>query len=392
MPFDVEDLARTSLVRILPRSRYRLAAQTDSRFQSFAGNTTRIAYRQQGTTPAFLLFSGPGQNPHAAAMAAATWAEANWRPNAIQRRVKPGVVVVHVAPGNQLTPGGPVPGGAVPAAIWTVDSATGKVETAGKPPGSPSGGEIKSAAEMLLKGRPVPSLGELDLAERNVMQIRSVGVPRVVGGVVSICLILVGLRYGVGGLFGLFALPGAIAAGNMAEAGSLLVSVLILAGILLGIGVVLNIGNLAFRAPGFSSPVPRTRNLTWGGYVLVLACLIVAQGAMPSVQNPTNVGGASTQYMQVTATTSDDGSATFVTAGGELTVDLSGWPSTEWPGVQFKTSNPSVLSLDTTLGTNGTGGKPIAKFTAHQAGASRVDAASADGRFTFQLRVEVGTL
>ena len=32
MPFDVEDLARASLVRILPRSRYRLAAQTDARF------------------------------------------------------------------------------------------------------------------------------------------------------------------------------------------------------------------------------------------------------------------------------------------------------------------------------------------------------------------------
>jgi hypothetical protein len=392
LPFDVEDLARTSLVRILPRSRYRLAAQTDSRFQSFAGNTTRIAYRQQGATPAFLLFSGPGQNPHAAATAAATWAEANWRPNAIQHRVNPGVLVVHVAPANQLMPGGPVPGAAVPAAVWTVDSATGKVETAGKPPGSPSGGEIKRATETLLMGGAVPSLGELDLAERNVMQLRSVGAPRVVGGVVTICLILVGLRYGIGGLFGLFALPGAIAAGNMAEAGSLLVSVLILAGILLGIGVVLNVGNLAFRAPGFSSAVSRTRNLTWGGYVLVLACLILAQGAMPSVQNPTNVGSGPTQYTQVTATTSDDGSATYVTVGGELTVDLSGWPSTEWPGVQFKTSNPSVLSLDTAPGTNGTGGKPIAKFTAHQAGASRVDAASADGKYTFQLRVDVGTV
>jgi hypothetical protein len=46
LAFTVEDLARTALVRILPRSRYRLAAQGDARFASFASNTTRIAYRQ----------------------------------------------------------------------------------------------------------------------------------------------------------------------------------------------------------------------------------------------------------------------------------------------------------------------------------------------------------
>ena len=387
MPFDVEDLARASLVRILPSSRYRLAAQTDARFQSFAGNTTRIAYRQQGATPAFLLFSGPGQNPHAAAMAAATWAEANWRPNAIQRRVRPGVVVVHVAPGNQLTQPGTVEGAGVPASIWTVDSDTGRVAVAGTPPGSPSAGDVKRAAADLLKGATVPSLGELDLAERNVMQVRTVGVPRIVGGAVSLCLILVALRFGLGGAVSLFALPGAIASGNMAAVGSLAVSVLILAGIILGIGVLLNIGNLAFRVPGFSSPVSQTRNLAWGAYVAVMVGLVLAQGAMPGVQNPANVGAGQTQYVHVTATTSDDGSETFVNTGGDLTVDLSGWPSTEWPGVQFKTSNPSVLSLDVLPGPDGS---PVAKFTAHQAGVSRVDAASADGRYTFQLRVYVG--
>ena len=387
MSFTVEDFARTSLVRVLPRSRYRLAGQTDARFQSFAGNTTRIAYRQQGATPAFLLFSGPGQDPHAAAMAAATWAEANWRPNAIQRRVRPGVVVVHVAPANQLTPAGQVAGTAVPAAIWTVDSESGRVAVASTPPGSPPGGEMKRAATALLNGAPVPSLGELDLAERNVMQVRTVGVPRVAGGVLSICLILVALRYGLGGVFGLFALPGAIASGNLAEMGSLAVSVLILAGILLGIGVLLNLGNLAYRVPGFSSPVSRTRNLAWGGYVAAMVCLVVAQGAVPSALNPNNVGAGQAQYLHVTATTSDDGSETYVTAGGELTVDLSSWPSTEWPGVQFKTSNPSVLSLEATPAANG---KPIAKFTAHQIGASRVDATSTDGHYTFQLRVDVG--
>lgn len=87
MAFTVEDFARAALIRFLPRSRYRLAAQSDSRFQSFASNTARIAYRQQGATPALLLFSGPGQDAGAAATAAAAWAEANWRPNAVQRKV-----------------------------------------------------------------------------------------------------------------------------------------------------------------------------------------------------------------------------------------------------------------------------------------------------------------
>src|SRR5438270_86845 len=35
-------------------------------------------------------------------------------------------------------------------------------------------------------------------------------------------------------------------------------------------------------------------------------------------------------------------------------------------------------------------GLPLAKFTAHRAGASRVNATSADGRYSFQLRVDVG--
>ena len=50
MGFTVEDFARTALIRILPRSRYRLAAQNDSRLQGFASDTARIAYRYQGAT------------------------------------------------------------------------------------------------------------------------------------------------------------------------------------------------------------------------------------------------------------------------------------------------------------------------------------------------------
>ena len=376
------------MIRILPRGRYRLAGQTDSRFQAFAANTTRVAYRQQGATPAFLLFAGPGQDPHAAALAAATWAEANWRPNRIQRTVRPGVVVVHVAPGNQLANGGPVTGAAVPSAIWTVDSDTGRVETSGNPPGSPAGGEMKRAATALMKGTQAPTLGELDLAERSVMEVRTIGVPRVVTGVVSICLILVGLRFALGGVFSLFALPYLITSGDVLAIGSAVVSVLLLVGIVIGLGVLLNIRNLAFRAPGFSSPEPRTRSLTWGGYAAVMVGLLVAQQAvLPAALPSTNAGnGQLSQYRHVTATVNDDGSETYVLAGGDLTIDLSGWPSAEWSGVQFKTSNPTVLSLDASPAA---GGRPIARFTAHQVGAARVDATSTDGRYTYQVRVNV---
>lgn len=386
LPFSVDDLALTALVRILPRSRYRLAGQTDSRFQSFASNSFRIAYRQQGATPAFLLFSGPGQNPQAAAMAAASWAEANWRPNAIQRKVRPGVVVVHVAPGNQLTPAGPVAGAAVPAAVWTVDSATGKAVTSGNPPGSPPAGEIRQAANNLMRGAPAPSLGELDAAERSVMQLRTIGAPRLFTGVVSICLLVILLRFGLGGLFALFTLPVLIGAGDVAAVGEAVVSVLILAGILLGLALVFNVRNLAYRTPGFSSTFPRTRNLTWAGYAVAMLVLLgLQQGVMPAIPATNSAGNSGDQSLHVTATTTDDGGDTYVALGGRLTVDLTGWPSSEWDGVTFKSSNPSVLHLD---GTDT--GRPVARFTGRQSGVARVDATSADGTYTFQLRVDVG--
>jgi hypothetical protein len=394
--FTVEDFARTALLRILPRSRYRLAAQSDSRFQSFASNTALIAYRQQGATPAFLLFSGPGQDPGAAAMAAAAWAEVNWRPNAVQRKVRPGVVVVQVAASPQLIKAGPVVGSAVPAAVWTVDSDTGRVEVAGTPPGSPSRGAVKAAAAALVKGQPAPSLGELGLAERSVMQVRSVGMPRgIAGGAISICLILVALRYGLGGVFSLLALPSILASAGSGQLGyntalvyiGLVVNILLLVGILLGAALLLNFRNLAFRTPGFSSPVPRTRSLTWGGYVaMMIALAVVLDGVLPGAERTNAQEATQGQYAHVTATAVDDGSDSYVAMGGDLTVDLSSWPSSEWPGVQFKTSNPSVLTLDSPPSA---GSPPTARFSAKQIGVARVDATSTDGRYSFQLRVNV---
>jgi len=376
LPFTVEDLALTALVHILPRSRYRLAASNDGRFQSFAGNTSRIAYRQQGATPAFLLFSGAGQNPHTAAMAAASWAEANWRPNAIQRKVRPGVVVVHVAPGNQLTPAGPVAGAAVPAAVWTVDSATGRVTTEGRPPGSPPASEVRRAAASLMRGVPAPSLGELDLAEKGVMQFRTAGAPRWLSGIAGLVLFYLAIRYGLSGLLSLLALPALLGDSGTPfyVVAAFATNALMVAGIVFGAALLFNFRNLASRTPGFASSAPARRNLTWGAYIAVMVGLaVVLQG----------------DYSHVTATIHDDGSEVYVATDGELIVDLTGWPTNEW-SVGFKSSNPSVLELlpDKTASLVT---RPVATFHAVSAGVARVDASSRDGKYTFQLRVDVGS-
>ncbi len=390
MPFTAEELAVTALVHILPRSRYRLAAQTDGRFQTFASNTTRIAYRQQGGTPAFLLFSGPGQNPNAAALAAAAWAHANWRPNAIQRKVKPGVVVVHVAPGNQLTPAGPVAGTAVPATVWTVDSATGKMAAAGKPPGSPSAAEIKSAALSLMRGVPAPPLGELDLAERGVMQMRTVRMAPALSYGIGVLLFIFALRYGLGGVFGLMALPSVLNGGPgllSYETFAVVLSVVLLCGILFGAAVLFNFRNLAYSTPGFSSPTPGVRNVAWGAYIAVMiSTAVIYDGLLPQLERQTQANIVKSDYLHVKASLSDDGGEIYVVSGGDVSLDLTGWPSSEWNGVDFKSSNPSVLTLDSAQTS-----RPLAKFSAHQAGIARVNATSADGKYSFQLQVDVGT-
>jgi hypothetical protein len=299
---------------------------------------------------------------------------------------------VHVAPGSELSTAGPVAGTAVPATIWTVDSETGRAELAGQPPGSPSSAEVKRAAGALAQGLPAPSLGELDLAERSLLQTRSVAMPRVFGGVLGFVLVIFALRYGFGALMSMLALTSLLGA-NSVPGGQLVVVVglvanaLILVGILVGLGVLFNVRNLALRMPGFSSPAPRIRNLTWAGYVVVMLGLaVVLDGVLPGAERAGLQNASHAQLMHVTATAADDGTETTVAAGGDLNVDLSAWPSSEWPGVVFKTSNPTVLTLDAAAPA---GAAPAVMFAAHVAGVSRVDAASADGRYTFQLRVNV---
>ena len=148
---------------------------------------------------------------------------------------------------SSITPtAGPVAGAIVPSAVWTVDSATGKVETTGNPPGSPSGSEMRRAADSLMRGVPAPSLGELDLAERGVMQLRTATMPRAFGGLLGLVLLFLAFRYGLGGLVGLFVLPELL---NGKVSGALALSfasdVLLLVGIVLGAALVFNFRNAA---------------------------------------------------------------------------------------------------------------------------------------------------
>jgi hypothetical protein len=119
----------------------------------------------------------------------------------------------------------------------------------------------------------------------------------------------------------------------------------------------------------------------------MIGLALVYDGVLPTLERQTYANTASGSYTHVTATTADDGGEIYVDVGGDVTVDLSRWPSSEWSGVVFKSSNPSVLSLDTRPAPDG---PPVAKFGAHDAGAVRVNATSADGTYTFQVRVDVG--
>jgi len=244
-----------------------------------------------------------------------------------------------------------------------------------------------------MRGEPAPSLGELDLAERGVMQLRTVAMPRAMSGLIGIFLLYFAFRYGLGGLISLMLLPallsdGATAPGVVLSIATLVVNALLLVGILLGAGVALNLRNMAIRVLGFSSASSTRRNATWGGYVAVMIGLAIALDVIiPAAERQSIVNAGQGQDRHVSVTVSDDGGATYVVVGGDLTVDLSGWPSSEWSGVGFKTSNLSVLSLDAQATA---GGPPIARFTPRRAGVSRIDATSSDGRYTFQLRVDVG--
>jgi hypothetical protein len=271
MPIDADDLARTALADLIPRCRYRTAGRTDERFASFAPGCVRVAFQHLGANPSLLLFCGPGQDPVAAARLAATWAGASWRPSAVQRRVLPGVLAVHVAPGGALARPGPVEGAAVPAVVWTVDADSGRIEAPPGLRGGPPAGPIRRAAARLAAGQPAVPVGVLDHAERSVMQVRRgmsiTGVPSVVG----LVLMLLALRLG-------FTVFGDVVAGAWL---ALPRDGVLLAGVIGAAALAFDYGGLRGRVPGFSSTRRWVPMLSWVGYVAAVLVTAFLVGLIP---------------------------------------------------------------------------------------------------------------
>jgi hypothetical protein len=273
---DAEELARTALVDLVPRQRYRLAGRHDERFSAFAPLCLRIAFQHLGANPSLVLFCGPGQDPREAARQAAAWAAGAWRPSAIQRRVLPGVVAIQVAPAAGLVAAGPVEGTAAPAVVWTVDAGSGDVAAPPGPRGGPSAGAVRRAARHLASGRPVPPLGALDVAERAVMQgrrsYRVGGAP----GVVGLVLALVAVRL----VFGVY--------GDVVSRQWLALprDLVLLLGVAGAIALAADYAGVRSRLPGFSSSRRWVPALSWVGYAAAVLLATALLGLLVPVAGP----------------------------------------------------------------------------------------------------------
>jgi hypothetical protein len=273
---DAEELARTALVDLVPRQRYRLAGRGDERFAAFAPMCLRIAFQHLGAHPSLVLFCGPGQDAREAARQAAAWAAGAWRPSAIQRHVLPGVVAVQVAPAAGLAAPGPVEGAAVPAVVWTVDAESGEVAAPAGPRGGPSAGAVRRAARHLAGGRPAPPVGALDVAERAVMQGRR---SYRVGGapsIVALVLALVALRLA----FGVY--------GDIVSRQWLALprDLVLLIGVAGAIALATDYAGIRSRVPGFSSSRRWVPALSWVGYAAAVLLATALLGLLVPVAGP----------------------------------------------------------------------------------------------------------
>lgn len=194
LPYSTDDLARAALLRIVPGG-YRLIDDNDPRFTGIRDRFVRLALKHLGGKPSLVGFVDPDVDASAAALALADWATRNLTPNAVQRRVQPGVLVVVVGAGPG-TASGPVEGAAVPAAVWTVGPGA-RVEARGRPPGTPSPGLVRDVVARLERGEPAPGIGQVDYVERNLMYGRG-GRARAAGlSGTAIILIILGVFFGL---------------------------------------------------------------------------------------------------------------------------------------------------------------------------------------------------
>jgi hypothetical protein len=167
--YSTDDFAIAALVKIVPGG-YRLIDGSDTRFPGVREQFSRLALRHVGSRPSLVGFCGPDQDAGVAGAAAAGWAAANLVPTAIQHRVTPGVVVIAIDPPPGVK-AGMVRGAPARTAIWTV--VDGRLNASGRPPGAPSPRLVRTALAALERGEPPPSIGQVDVAERQLMSGRS---------------------------------------------------------------------------------------------------------------------------------------------------------------------------------------------------------------------------
>lgn len=378
MTIDPDGLARTALVEIIPRGRYRLAGLTDSRFADLGPGIVRIAVRQAGTTPSLVIFAGPDADAAAIARHAAAWAARTWRPDAIRKRVRPGVLVIQVGP--QPKGAGKVEGADADAVVWTVDADSGRVAAPKRPAGAPSTTAIGRAARALLQGMEPAPLGALDVAEHKVMQVRGGYISRGAFGTPLVAILVVGiiLRYGLGAVGRLLYLPSAVGSGPRLIL-TLVFDLILVAGLVLGAALLWDFRGIRERLPGFSSSQTWVYRSSWGGLIAVVLLAGYLSGA--TLGTTPTPGGAIPRSVHLTV--NDDQTEVAVQTGGTVTVDLSDWPASARQGMHITVSNPSVLQAEGAPDLTG------ATFRAAAEGRSRISAQSGDGSDQVEFLVDV---
>lgn len=369
----VEELARAVLLRIIPNG-YRLAGRSDERFAAFISETQRIALQHLGGRPSLVAFCGPGQDAMLVARAAAEWMAAKFRPNAIQRRMRPGVLVISVGPPQQLPEAAELKDLPVEASIWTVDANSGHLHWKGRPSGSPSPGVVSAAARDLARGVEAPPIGTLDYAERSLLQrsprYRYAGPT----GIVGLILIFVAVRYGAAFFYGFGVSP-------IAAIGELVLA----AGILGGALLIFDVWGLRSRLPGFSSRSRGVVAASWAGYIATFGALAIVFNLVVPRLLPASRGACSVEGCTVTA--ADDKATVTMTRTAVLTVDLGDAPQASWADMRIESSDPSIL--EKLAQGSRAGDPPSGKFKAVGSGSARITAVSDAGGYRFEIMVYV---
>jgi hypothetical protein len=392
-----DDYARAILLEVVPRG-YRLVDPSDERLAVVHAHCLRVAMRHVGPTPTLFGICGPGGNAREAARLGAEFAARTFVPTAIQRRVRPGVVMVALGTGAELPAAGPVDGTPVPAVVWTLDTAGGRLSARGRVPGAPPAGSIKRAIDRLLRGAAPPTIGAIDVAERNLMYGRG-GRRYTTGGTV---LSLIGLL----AAFALLRNLSLVAAGLQAPGPRLLLDFISSAGLLGLVLLAFDAGGIRARLPGFSSPNSTTVTVSFGLYIFTLLAVPGIVGAYVIKPpgdggNPAAGGGGFVTAAQCIAPDclyiddAGNGRQYHLRAGGLVVIYIGATPSdlsSDPVLCDFHDSAPPpvVLEKQACAGGNNPGDPIQDRFRATRAGVAHLSLRSGQYRYQVDIVVDPG--